>query len=167
MVTGMRNEETKWLEISCLGSQFLVQIPEEIKEASDGRIKEKFPYQPKPQEVRMDEEGNRMITFNLLENLLEEEQVLPAIREVQRVINHKIPESIRTHARCMKLPAGMMGWFSFITGGLLDDVYHIMFLIPVSGKLMLGTCHFPAAIELQEKENFFTMVKNIQIVKKE
>lgn len=163
----MGNEETKWQEICCLGGQLLVQIPEEIKEAYDERIKEKFPYQPKPQEVRMNEEGDKIITFNLLECLLEESQVLPAIREVQRLINHKIPESIRTHARCMKLPAGMMGWFSFITGGLLDDVYHIMFLIPVSGKLMLGTCHFPAARELQEKENFFSMVESIQIVKKE
>lgn len=160
----MGNEETKWQEISCLGGQLLVQIPEEIKEASDGRIKEKFPYQPKPQEVRMNEEGDKIITFNLLECLLEESQVLPAIREVQRLINHKIPESIRTHARCMKLPAGMMGWFSFITGGLLDDVYHIMFLIPVSGKLMLGTFHFPARMEKQEKEKFFTMVKSIQII---
>jgi len=36
--------------------------------------------------------------------------------------------------------------------------------MPVSGKLMLGTFHFPARMEKQEKEKFFTMVKSIQII---
>lgn len=156
--------EIKWKETSCLDGKLLFQIPEEMKEASDGQIKEKFPFKPKPQEVCMNEEGDKIITFNLLESLLEEAQVLSAAREVQRLINHKVPESIKVHARCMKIPAGMLGWFSFITGGLLDDNYHIMFLMPVSGKLMLGTFHFPARMEKQEKEKFFTMVKSIQII---
>lgn len=156
--------EMQWEETSCLKGQILLRIQEKLKEPSNEKIKEKFPYQTQPQEIYMDEDGKIIFTLNLLEKQLEEGQLYSAVREMQRMINHIYPESIRNHARCMKVPAGMLGWLSFLTGGLSDDNCHIMFLMPVSGKMMLGSYHFSAGLEQEEKENFFRMARSIQVI---
>ncbi len=115
----------------------------------------------------MDEDGKAIFTLNLLEKQLEEGQLSSATREMQRMITHIYPESIKNHARCMKVEAGMTGWFSFATGGLADDNCHIMFLMSVSGKMMLGSYHFPAGQEQEEKEKFFKILRSIQVAETE
>lgn len=160
----MNGNEAEWKEINCLSGQITLRIPELLKEQPYEKVEKRFPYDSKPQEVRMDEDGKTILTLNLLEKQLEEGQLSSAIREMQRMITHIYPESIRNHARCMKMKAGMLGWFSFVTGGLADDNCHIMFLMSVSGKMMLGSYHFPAGQEQEEKENFFKILKSMQVV---
>lgn len=160
----MSNHEAEWKEVDCLNEQIILRIPEQLKEQPYEKVEERFPYHSKPQEVRMDENGRTIFTLNLLEKQLEEGQIQTAVGEVQRMITHIYPESIRNHAKCLNVEAGMAGWFSFVTGGLADDNCHIMFLMSVSGKMLLGSYHFPAEKEQEEKENFFEILKSMQIV---
>lgn len=160
----MGSIEAGWEEVSCLNGRIVLRLPEQLKEQSYEKVEERFPYHSKPQEVRMDEEGKTIFALNLLEKQLEEGQIQTAVREIQRMITHIYPESIRNHARCMKVEAGITGWFSFVTGGLADDNCHIMLLMSVSGKMLLGSYHFPAGQEQEEKENFFKILRSMQIV---
>lgn len=142
---------------------FCLKIAEEFAKASERKLSEKFPYDQKPQEAYMDKDGKRILTFNLLEKRLEEKQVYTAIREIQRLISHVYPESIQKQAGCIKIVAGEAGWFSFITGGISEDQSHIMFILPVSERMMLGTYHFPMKEEREERKIFLKMLKSIQI----
>lgn len=159
----MNSNEAEWKEINCLGGRIALRIPEQLKEKPYETVEKRFPYDSKPQEVRMDEDGKTILTLNLIGKQLEEEQLSSAAGEMQRMITHIYPESIRNHVRCMKVEAGMVGWFSFVTGGLADDNCHIMFLMSVSGEMMLGSYHFLAGQEQEEKENFFKILRSIQI----
>lgn len=155
--------EERWEEISSLNGRIILRLPKQLKEQSYEKVEARFPYQSKPQEVRMDEDGKTIFTLNLLEKQLEEGQIQAAVREIQRMITHIYPESIRNHARSMKIEAGMTGWFSFVTGGLADDNCHIMFIMSVLGQMMFGSYHFPAGQEKEEKENFFEILRSIRI----
>ncbi len=143
-------EKDKWQEIHCLEEQVLLKLPKDWKKPEKEVIAKKFPYNSKPQEIYMDLDGRKMITFNLLENQLRETQVYPAIREMERLINHLYPESIRKTARLFKVNAGVSGRFLFITGGMEYDTAHCMFILPVNEKMMLGSYHFP--LENREEE---------------
>ena len=137
-------EEVGWQAAVCLNGQLEIQLPEGFEVPSNDVVERTFPYGQKPQEIYADSTGEKIITFNVLQNVLEEKQVYIAIREVQRMIGHLYPESIRRCARCI----------------------HILFILPMNGKMMLGSYHFPEGDEAEETEVFLKIIRNIVVKKK-
>ena len=160
-------EKDKWQEIHCLEEQVLLKLPKDWKKPEKEVIAKKFPYNSKPQEIYMDLDGRKMITFNLLEKQLRETQVYPAIREMERLINHLYPESIRKTARLFKVNAGVSGRFLFITGGMEYDTAHCMFILPVNEKMMLGSYHFPEENIKEDEGVLLEILKSIRVKDRE
>ncbi len=156
-------EEMDWETILCFEERIKVCIPGELAIPSEQTVKKKFPYDRRPEEIYMDSEGKRILTFSLLETSLGEKQVHSAVREIQRMTGHLYPESIRQQAAVLRTAGGAAGWFSFITGGLEEDCVHILFLMSLSGKMMLGSYHFPAQNAKEEKEKGRKLIKSISI----
>ncbi len=97
--------ENEWQRISCLGDQISLMLPSGWTRPSDEVTEKKFPYHSKPQEIFADDSISRLMTFNMLEKQLQNQQVYPAIREIQKVIVHMYPESVREPAR--KIASGI------------------------------------------------------------
>ena len=157
------NQECEWQEISCLDDSMCVRLPGNWKRPSGETIAKKFPYHTKPQEIYVDLEENRLITFSLLSKPLNDAQVYPAMREIQRLINHVYPESIHKSARICKVADGSAGWFAFITGGIREDPSHFMFVLPVNESMMLGSYHVPAKLISEDTSLFLKILKSIKI----
>lgn len=153
----------KWQEISCLDKQVFIKIPKDWKRPENEVINRKFPYNSKPQEIFSDLYETKVITLNLLAKQLQEAQVYPAIKEIQRLINRIYPESIRKEAGLFKVNAGMAGWFIFITGGMVYDMAHCMFILPVNERMMLGSYHFPLKKIAEEEIILLDILKGICI----
>ena len=149
--------------VSCLSGQIEVCVPEELAPPSEEAAARKFPYDLPPQEIYMDDAGKRILTFNLLEKSLDKNQVYSAVREMQRMIGHIYPESIHDHARGIHVRGRIVGWFSFVTGGVEEDSIHIMFVTPLQNKMMLGSYHFPSQNEAEESENFRKLIRSISV----
>ena len=157
------NQEYEWQEISCLDDSICVSLPYNWERLSDETIAKKFPYHTKPQEIYTDSEESRLFTFSLLGKPLNDVQVYPAIREIQRLINHVYPESIHKAAKICKVADGSAGWFTFITGGIKEDTSHFMFVLPVNESMMLGSYHAPAKLISEETSLFLKILKGIKI----
>lgn len=155
--------ENEWQRISCLGDQISLMLPSGWTRPSDEVTEKKFPYHSKPQEIFADDSISRLMTFNMLEKQLQNQQVYPAIREIQKVIVHMYPESVREPARKIVSGIGEAAYFSYITGGVKEDNGHIMFVIPVHEKMLLGSYHFPAAQLDGEREVFLEILQSMQI----
>ena len=82
----------KWQEISCLDKQVFIKIPKDWKRPENEVINRKFPYNSKPQEIFSDLYETKVITLNLLAKQLQESQVYPSIKEIERFINSIYPE---------------------------------------------------------------------------
>lgn len=149
--------------VSCFDGQMEVTLPGDVEMASEEKVIKKFPYDDKPQETYMNYNGEKIITFNLLDKQLSDIQVNPAIREIQRMIGHIYPESIHRQAVCIRIDAGKLGWFSFVTGGLSKDHIHILFILSVLDSMMVGSFHFPTDCEQEGIEEFYKMVKSIKV----
>lgn len=156
-------EQSGWQEVSCLAGRMYLRIPEDYRKPSDEVVATKFPVSPRPQEIYINPEGNRILTFNLLDKPLQEQQVYPAVLEMQRVISHAYPESIRAQAKEIKTDAGIMGWFAFVTGGIKEDSIHCMFILPLDDSMMLGSYHFPEQGMEEDRKIFMQMLKSIRL----
>ena len=124
---------------------------------------ERFPITPRPQEVYSNPNGDSIITFNLLNKPLQEMQVYPAIREMQRVINHAYPESTRIRPKQIQTEAGSIGWFAFVTGGIKEDSIHCMFILSVEDNMMFGSYHFPAEEMATDRRILVEILKSIRL----
>ncbi len=153
--------ENKWQEINCLEEQILLKLPQGWKKPREEVITKRFPYSSKPQEIFTDLDERKIITFNLLDKQLHDEQIYPAIREIQRLISRLYPESIRKEARLFKVNAGISGGFTFITGGMKYDTVHCMFILPVNEKMMLGSYHFPLEKIVEDEIILLDILKSI------
>lgn len=150
--------------ICCLEGQIQIQLPWGWGRMPDETVAVKFPYRKHPQDVYADLEAGRMLTLNLLEKPLQEKQVYPAIWEMQRILSHLYPESIRETARLIKSGEGAAGYFLFTTGGIDHDTCHAMFLLPVHGRMLMGGFHFPEGQNGESKAVFHRILGSIQTV---
>lgn len=155
----------KGILVECFNGAMEMEIQTELDRQTDEIKARKFPYVLKPQEVYADVSEKKIITLNLLENRLEDRQILTAIREIQRIIRQLYPESIYHRARCYKIMEGNVGWFSFVSNNLEEKYVHIMFVVPVDGRMMFGSYHFPSQSVQEETSNFIEMLKSIRIKK--
>lgn len=154
---------TEWQEISCLADRIRLKLPEDYGKSSKEVMALKFPTTPGPQEAYIDQEGNRIFTFNLLDKPLQEWQVYPAIWEIRKMLNHAYPESTRMEPKEIKTDAGRAGWFAFATGGMDDGCVHCMFVLSVDGKMMFGCYHFPDRELEADRRIFVEMLKSIRV----
>ena len=159
--TKMEEDEKKWKEICLLDEKISISLPEEWTKMPDEMAEQKFPYLSKPQEMYVNENTDSIITFNLLEKELKEDEVHAAISEIQRMIGHMYPESINKSSTVLRVEAGMAGWFSYVTGSVEQDNVHIMFIMSCNGKMLLGGYHFPDGQQKTGTIFFFQVLKKL------
>lgn len=148
--------------MSCLDGQVHMELPEGWGRLPEELAAVRFPYRNKPQEIYAAPEADRLLTLNLLEKPLQERQVKPAIWEMQRLISHLYPESVREMARILRVGAGTAGYFLFVTGGIDHDTGHAMFILPVRERMLLGGFHFPMERRGEGRAVFLEILKGIQ-----
>lgn len=156
-----------WQEITCLERNISFRLPQDWQRARDEVVEHKFPYSIKPQEIFVDLEENKFLTLNLLNKPLQETHVYPAVYEIQRLISRMYPESIQKSANRLQAAAGMIGYFVFVTGGIMHDTVHCMFILPVKKMMMFGSYHFPIEGMPEEMPFFKKVLRSIQVLEDE
>lgn len=155
--------KTQWKQISCLEERMDLEIPGDLKRPSNEVIEKKFPYNVHPQEIFINPEISRILTLEMLEKPLRDIQVYPAIMEIQRLIRHIYPESIRKAARILQVSAGKAGTFTFITGSVKGDMAHCMFILPFHESMMLGGYHYPVENEAEEQASILRILQSMRV----
>ena len=163
----MEKNMNNWQTVKLFEDKISLVLPEGWNCPSIEVLEQKFPYDSKPQEVYMDEDRDRVFTCNILEKTLREDQVYAAINEIQRLIGHMYPESIRNKPRTLATKAGMAGWFSYMTGGIKEDKCHIMFVMSLERKMFFGSYHFTADNEVEEQRVFLQILKQVELLHEE
>ena len=160
----IREEEAICQVSDCLQGRIRITLPQGWQRPSNEILARKFPYRTTPQEVFSDTQAEQIITFSLLDKQLQEKQVYTAVREIQRVISHIYPESIREQARMIRIQAGPAGIFAFITGGIREDVYHSMFILSVDEKMLLGSFHLPEGQAESGRKTRMDIMRSIEFL---
>ena len=120
--------------------QLHVELPDSFQEMKEDRIHMMYPYENKPQIIFEDKEKHRFSTFSLLkEQELADNQVEYAVKMILKVVTSLYPDCLLDEARLTECVEGRCGWFSFKCAGADGELFHIMYIYPVNGSMMLGT----------------------------
>lgn len=158
----INKKDMPWQKITCLNGKICLHIPKHWKSPAEERVSKRFPYYQKPQEVFMSPEGSQIFTVNLLDKPLKEKEIYSAIWEIQRLINWIYPESIQDSSIRMKTKIGTAGWFSFLTGGIEGDLFHMMFVMSIQEKMLFGSYHFSEEEKREERKIFKKIVEALR-----
>ncbi len=120
--------------------QLYVELPDTYGEMEKDRTATMYPYEEKPQIIMEDKESNRFCTFSLLKSQdLTADQVEYAIHIISKAVTSLYPTCLLHEPQPAECGEGKCGWFSFKTAGTDGDLFNIMYIYPVNGKMMLGT----------------------------
>lgn len=159
----MEGNSREWRELSLFEDRIKISVPKDFDRPKEEVVEQKFPYDSRPREIYGDEKVSRLITFELSDQELSEGEVSAAAFAVQKLVLHMYPESVEKQAVEAETPAGKAGWFYYVTGGIKGEQGHILFVLAVDGRMLLGGFHFPAEMERIEEELFLEMLGRMEI----
>lgn len=151
-----------WKKIVCLGETVSLKMPEDWNRPSDEVLEKIFPYRKKPQEIYVSQDKDHIITLNILDKELQDKQIYPAISAIKRLVGHMYPESTKEAPTLIGTEAGKVGYFFYITGGIKGDNCHCMFVLPIKGKFMMGSSHFPESQFVKDRVLLLDILKSIK-----
>ena len=152
-------KQEQWQELCCLADRMHVKIPGDYRKPAEEVMTAKFPSGIRPQEVYSNPEGSKVLTFNLWDKPLQEQQEYPKIETVHKLFGHMYPESTKVKPEEIKTEAGNIEWFAFAEGTSI----HCMFTLPIEESMLFGSYHFPVAEMETDKTLFVEILKSIRI----
>ena len=154
------------MEIVMFEEQLLVQVPDSFKEMNKDRMENRYPYEEKPQIILEDGEANRFCTFSLIASQkLSANQLEYALKEVCWVVMSLSPSSLLDAPQLAYCEGATCGWFSFRVTGMEEELFHVMYILPVNGCMMLGTAGCMSD-DAEGKEQAMNIIKSLQLCKK-
>ena len=150
------------MELVMFEEQLLVQLPDSFTEKEKSRIDGMYPYEEKPQIILEDESTHRFCTFSqILSQKLTENQLEYAIKEVCSIVTSLYPSCLLEEPRLIYCQGGRCGCFSFRAAGMEGELFHVMYILPVNGCMVLGT----AGCTADDKEGEKWMMEMIRSLK--
>lgn len=154
------------MELVMFEEQLLVQLPDTFREMEKSRIDDMYPYEEKPQIIMEDEATHRFCTFSqLLSQRLTENQLEYALKEVCKIVTSLYPSCLIDEPKLAYCIEGTCGWFSFGAAGMEGGLFHVMYILPMNGCMMLGTAGCTAD-DKEGKKQMMEMIKSLKPCKK-
>ncbi len=137
-------------ETHVLSDKVSVMLPEGLTDMPLGIAKIKYPSEQRPQVIKTSDDGTVNFTFSLYDTEFNERQIEDALGQFKAVIRKVNPAFIFYDFVVESDKA--LGWFDFKSYGLDEQIYNVMYLLPVEGKLMHGifNCLYRDILEWKE-----------------
>ena len=152
--------EQPTLQMQLFEDNMYVELPMSTAPMPEDMIHRLYSSSDRPQLFFYREEGPLYFTFSLHDNAIENKEVFIAINNMKNVVEAAYPQSIIGHVNLLKYTHNYCGWFAFKSPSVDQERYNIMYITPVKGRLMLGTCSCPMGDEdgmLQIKRAFLSV----------
>ena len=136
--------------VQVLDGKVSIMLPEGFAGMLPEIARAKYPSEQRPQEIRTSDDGTVNFTFSLFEVELSGRQIEDALGQFKAVIRKVNPAFIFYDFVVEADKA--LGWFDFKSYGLDEQIYNVMYITPVGGKLMHGifNCLYRDILEWKE-----------------
>ena len=130
-------------ETQLFDGRMQVMLPQSFQDMPSGLARLKYPMEQRPQVIRTNERTDINFTFSLLDQPLENSQVKPLRDTLKKALRRARPDMRFMEDGLRETQERTTGWFEFISNGIDGKLYNIMYLTPVSGRLMQGLFNCP------------------------
>ncbi|MDE6388740.1 MAG: hypothetical protein K2L82_13160 [Lachnospiraceae bacterium] len=137
-------------ETQVLNEKVSVMLPEGFVDMPHEVAKMKYPSEQRPQVIKTSDDGTVNFTFSLYDTEFNERQMEDALGQFKAIIRKVNPAFIFYDFVVETDKA--LGWFDFKSYGIDEQIYNVMYLTPVEGKLMHGifNCLYRDILEWKE-----------------
>lgn len=137
-------------ETQVLDDKVSVILPEGFTDMPYEIAKMKYPSEQRPQIIKTSDDGTVNFTFSLYDVDFNENQIEDALGQFKGVIRKVNPAFIFYDFTVETEKA--LGWFDFKSYGLDEQIYNVVYLTPIEGKLMHGifNCLYRDILEWKE-----------------
>lgn len=160
--------KTKYEKVKLFRNRMEIVLPEGFKDMPDYLAKRKYPSKHRPPVIMMDKNNIVNFTFNLTDAVLAENQIKKAAEGFAKSI-----KQVCRSAKIQELQYGersdgnKIAWLPYENMAVDADIFNIMFLTPLDGKLLSGS--FNCILEVQKEWEGTAMycIRSIEQTKEE
>lgn len=118
-------------------------LPEEFDDMPREMLQKKYPSELRPQIVKTNVSGDINFTFSLLETKVGYEQLSDTVSDYMSVIRRLQPGNLFFDKGTLMTVNTGCAWTEFSSYAINEDLYNMLFLSVIEGKLMLGMFNCP------------------------
>lgn len=151
--TGMyiQNELVKFERIELFEHKLSFMIPDTFVDLPPNLAKAKYSSEQRPQIIKTSLNTTVNIGFSILPVDISAEQIKNLVVQAKKALKRLNPALVFYESK-VEMKSMPLGWFEFKSYGLDSNVYNLMFITRIDGKMVHGifNCKFEDAIEWRE-----------------
>lgn len=141
------NERLHFIPTKLFDSKAEVMLPDSFMNMPEILAETKYPSVQRPQVIKTNENGTVNFCFNLFESPIEKEQIEPASASFRSILQKAQPSVMQLEHKTECLIDTDISWFAFRSFSMDEQIYNLIFITSIGGKLMNGTMNCPKGLE--------------------
>lgn len=132
----INDELVHFSEVMLFDDKVKIMLPDTFVDMPSAMAKLKYPSEQRPQIIKTSLDTTVNFTFNLFKQEFEASHIKSAIEQFREVIR-KVNPALLFYDMVIEEEKSI-GWFDFKSYGLDEQIYNIMYVMPVERKMMQG-----------------------------
>lgn len=158
----VNGEQIDFQEMLLFHEKMTILLPTSFVDMPQKIARIKYPSEQRPQIIKTDLLGSTNFAFNLFDKEIKPVQMQSAADGMKSILKKVNPANIFYESGTEPLGETMLSWFEFKGHGIDTQIYYIMFLTSIGGKLMHGIFNCAVADMEAWKEAAFQVIRSIQ-----
>ena len=149
-------------ETLLLKDKMSIWLPESFVDMPSKIARIKYPSEQRPQIIKTDLLGSTNFAFNLLDSPVKPSQMQSTADGIQTILQKVNPANIFYENGTETLGKTTLSWFDFKGYGIDTQIYYIMFVTAIGGRLMHGIFNCAIADMEAWKDAAFQVIRSIE-----
>lgn len=158
----VNGEQIDFQEMLLFHEKMTILLPTSFVDMPQKIARIKYPSEQRPQIIKTDLLGSTNFAFNLFDKTIKPVQMQSAADGMKSILKKVNPANIFYESGTEPLGETMLSWFEFKGHGIDTQIYYIVFLTSIGGKLMHGIFNCAVADMEAWKEAAFQVIRSIQ-----
>lgn len=158
----VNGEQIDFQETSLFHEKMTILLPTTFVDMPQKIARIKYPSEQRPQIIKTDLLGSTNFAFNLFDKEIKPIQMKSAADGMKSILKKVNPANIFYESGTEPLGETMLSWFEFKGHGIDTQIYYIVFLTSIGGKLMHGIFNCAIADMEAWKKAAFQVIRSIQ-----
>ena len=158
----VKGEKIEFQDTPLFQEKMSILLPVSFVDMPQKIARLKYPSEQRPQIIKTDLLGSTNFAFNLFDKAIKPVQMQSAADGMKSILKKVNPANIFYESGTEPLGETMLSWFEFKGHGIDTQIYYIVFLTSIGGKLMHGIFNCAVADMEAWKEAAFQVIRSIQ-----
>lgn len=158
----IKGEPVRFRETELFQGKMTIWLPDTFVDMPSRIARLKYPSEQRPQVIKTDLLGSTNFAFNLFDKIIRPDQMQSAAEGMKSIIKKVNPANIFYSGETEPIGDTQISWFEFKGHGIDTQIYYIVFLTSIGGKLLHGIFNCAIADMEEWKNPVLQVIHSIQ-----